>query len=77
MNPFDPFALWWNAWWLQTSAAELWVRSSYLVARQLWLPRGAGSGAGRQRTGKGLAEMYRETLRDTYGADEDNARGAS
>ena len=75
MNPFDPFALWWYAWWFQTSAAQFWVCSSYLVARELWLPRGAG----RERTGKGLAQMYHATLRDTYGADVDpeNARGAS
>ena len=73
MNPFDPFILWWYAWWFQTSAAEVWIRSSYLVARELWLPRGAR----RERTGKGLARMYRETLRDTYGADEDDAKGAS
>ncbi len=73
MNPFDPFIMWWYAWWLQTSAAEFWVRSSNLVARELWLPRGAR----RERTGKGLAQMYRATLRDTYAADEDNAKGAS
>ena len=74
MNPFDPFSLWWYAWWFQTSAAEFWVRSSYLIARELWLPRAAG---GRGRTNKGLAKMYRATLRDTYGADEANAKGAS
>ena len=73
MNPFDPFSLWLYAWWFQTSAAEFWVRSSYLVARELWLPRRTR----RERTGKGLAQMYRETLRDTYGADENNAKGAS
>jgi hypothetical protein len=73
VNPFDPFIMWWYAWWLQTSAAEFWVRSSYLVARELWLPRGAR----RERTGKGLAQMYWATLRDTYGADEDNVKGAS
>ena len=74
MNPFDPFILWWYTWWFQASAAEFWVRSSCLVARELWLPRVSG---GRELTGKGVAEMYRETLRDTYAADEDTAKGAS
>ena len=74
MNPFDPFSLWLYAWWVQTSAAEFWARSSYLVARELWRPRG---GARRERADDGLAQMYRATLRDTYGADEDIAKGAS
>ena len=64
MNLFDPFAVWWNAWWFQVSAVEFWVRSSCLVARELWLPHVSG---GRERTGKGLAQMYQEVLRDTYG----------
>ncbi len=73
MNPFDPFILWWYAGWLQTSAAEFWVRSSYLFARELWLPRGAM----KERTGKGLTQMYWATMQNTYGADEDDAKGAS
>ncbi len=73
MNPFDPFSLWLYAWWFQTSAAEFWVRSSYLVARELCLPRGSM----RERTGKSLAQMYRATMRDTYGAEQDNTKGTS
>ena len=73
MNPLDAFVLWWYTWCFQTSAAEFWVRSSYLFARELWLPRGAM----RERTGRGLAQMYRATMRDTYEADEDDAKGVS
>jgi hypothetical protein len=73
VNPSDSFILWWYAWCFKTSAAEFWARSWYLVARELWLP----CIAPRERTGKGLAQMYQETMRDTYGAEVDNAEGAS
>jgi hypothetical protein len=66
MRPGDVFALYWTLYRLQLSAAEATGALWWATMRELWLPRTVA----RRRLGPSLAEMFRETRRDTFESDE-------
>ena len=65
MRPEDIFALSWTLYRLQLSAAETAAAWWWAAMLELWLPRNVA-----RRPGTTLAEMVRETRRDTFQSDE-------
>ncbi len=65
MRPEDLFALSWTLYRLQLSAAETAAAWWWAAMLELWLPRNVA-----RRPGPTLAEMVRETRRDTFESGE-------
>ncbi len=65
MRPEDLFALSWTLYRLQLSAAGTAAAWWWAAMLELWLPRNVA-----RRPGPTLAEMVRETRRDTFESDE-------
>ena len=67
MRPEDLFALSWTLYRLLLSAVETAAAWCWAVMLELWLPRHEV----RLRSGPSLAQMVRETRRDTFESDEE------
>ncbi len=65
MRSEDILALSWTLYRLQLSAAETVAAWWWAAMLELWLPRNVA-----RRPGPSLAEMIRETRRDTFQSDE-------
>ena len=66
MRPQDLFALSWTLYRLQLSAAETPVAGWWAAMFVLWVPPRKVA----RRPGPSLAEMVRETRRDTFDSDD-------